>query len=162
MRKIIDKFGIPVSIVVIVVAAVLIWNSQQKPKLDVGDHSLAYFVDDATGEEFILPADQIPPIPNPNGTGTLVIAAKFKGQTDKEPKTYYLIRYADAVRAKVESLPSDDMDRLNQLTLAQQVRSPETGSPWVSINDERAARIMSVPEWAPNRSRIQVFPPRTR
>ena len=162
MRNIINKFGVPISIIVIVVAAVFTWLSHRTTRIDVGDPSLAYFFNEETGEESILPSDQIPPIPDPSGKGSLVIAAKFKGESDKAPKTYYLIKYTDEVRAKIESLPSDDVTRQNLLSAAQLVRSPDHGSPWVSISDERADRIVSVPEWAPNRPRIRVSPPRAR
>ena len=161
MRNFINKYGYVVAAAVILVAVVAVFlNTRKKPAPlpYAGNPELAFFVDEITGDESVLSADEIPPLPGKDGKDSLMIAVKFKSDTEKEPKTWYLVKYPTDVRDKARSLPKDSLDRMNMLESSRLVRSPESGSPWVPQYGADAEKIVTVPESSPGHPRQPVFP----
>jgi len=162
MKKIIEKFGIHIIVGVFVLALIVtVLNLRSTPivRWD-GDPSLAWFIDEETGEESIRSADEIPPLTGASGQPTVVRVIKFIADNETTPIAGYFVKYSDAVRKRAAALPAnvDESIRLDTLFTGQFIRSPAAGSPWVPITDAQAAQIMSVPEKSPGHPRMQAFP----
>jgi len=160
MKKLINRFGVPLSVGIIVVALIVAFLSREKPaSYPVGDRSLAWYVDEETGEESVLPfAENIPPLPGASGQGTLVQVVKFASDKETTPLAFYWVKYSDAARKQAATCTGDLDELLEVLSFGQLVRSPEPGSPWITLRDPQAAKIISVPEHSPGHSRLMAFP----
>jgi len=163
MRTLINRFGVPLSVGIIVLALIMAFLFRQSSTTyPPGDPSLAWYIDEETGEESVLPsAENIPPLLGKDGKKTLVQAFKFAGDDEKTANTYYLVKYSDSVRNELAKFTGEEMERLNMLHLGQLVRSLEPNSPWVTLRDPRATDIISVPDHSSG-PRRQVFPPGKR
>jgi len=160
MRQFINKFGVPLAVVIIVLAAILAIFSRKSGTIPaiVGDPSLAWYIDESTGEESVLVfRDNIPPFKGAGG-GTLVMACKFQADCEKEPITGYLLKYTEDVRQRGAAFTGDNDQLTELLSTGRLVRSLEPGSPWVSIYSSRAEEITSVPAHSSGQPRRWVYP----
>jgi len=162
-RGILNKYGYAVAGVILVFACVMLFartRTVSDQPTYAGNQDLAFFVDEKTGEEKVMPADQVPPLAGKDGSDSVVIAVKFKSDTESSAKTYYFVKYPVGVRDRVKALPKDDIDRMNLLERSRLVRSVEAGSKWLRATDPEAEKVVVVPDSAPGHPRRPVFPAR--
>jgi hypothetical protein len=163
VRSILNKYGYYIAGVIAVIALLAAYvgtRQAAEPVSYAGNPELAFFVDENTGEEKVLPADEVPPLSGKDGKESVVMAVKFKSDTEKAAKTWYFIKYPAKVRDRVRGLPKDDIDRLTLLDKWRLVRAPEAGSPWVKVTAPEAERIVTVPESSAGHPRRPVYPSR--
>jgi hypothetical protein len=162
VRNLLNKYGYIIAGAIVLIALLLFWFNSRRPTVSTGNFkgnpSLAFYIDEETGIESVHPADEIPPLPGKNGKDTVVQEAKFIGPAEKIPKTYYLLKYSDEARSQAQTLPKDDLTRMNLLYEGQLIRAPESGSPWLSIHDPEAEKIVNAPQSGPGAPRRPVFP----
>ena len=164
MRSIIQKFGLPFAIVVIVVALLLIlFNRPNNPvnnKLS-GDPSMAFFVDEATGEESVRSKDDIPPLPGKDGKPTVVMAIKYSIDGG-EPQVLYYVKFTETLQAELNAVPSAGGGRHARVEMVsglRQVRSPASGSQWVESRSEAGQAVTAFPAMEPGQRFTFIHPP---
>ncbi|MCL2639956.1 MAG: hypothetical protein FWD53_03835 [Phycisphaerales bacterium] len=160
MRSFINKFGVPLAVVLIVFALIFAIVSRPKPAEQFGDPTFAWYVDEDTGEESIRPiAENIPPLTGSGGKDTVVQVYKCKAENEKEPITYYWVKYSDAAKKQAAASPDQDYALIEDiLSHGKFIRSPEPGSKWFSARDPRAEGLLSIPEHSTGFPRRQAFP----
>ncbi|MCL2648070.1 MAG: cadherin-like domain-containing protein [Phycisphaerales bacterium] len=162
MRQFIEKYGYPLIAVIVVLVILVLWlnhrnSAPPRPNFS-GDSSLAFFVNETTGKESVRSVNDIPPLPADDDTDSLVIAVKFKADTEKDAKIWYYVKYPVKVRDWTQSLPADDLNRMNALEESRLIRAVEPGSQWLPATDPEAVKIMTIPDASPGHPRRPVFP----
>jgi hypothetical protein len=148
MRQLLQKYGYAIAAGLIVLAGILIFFRSSSTSKE-GDPSKAFFVDEETNEEMILPTTEIPPLLGKGGKPTVVKAFKYTCGSPSDAKVYYFLKYTEEAQAKLKSMPADDPNRYDVVEKGELVRSAQPGSPWVRARDPRANEVKSIPECTP-------------
>jgi len=144
MRTFINKFAYPIIGAIFVLAILLLIFRGSGNVVPVAKELKAFYVDDETNEEFVLPANQMPPLTGKDGRPTLVLAHKFtNGGTTVI--TTYLEKYSDQAIEDLKSMPNDDPRKPELLDSGRLIRLPGPNQKWVPINSREGQRILNTP-----------------
>jgi hypothetical protein len=105
--------------------------------------SMAYFIDEETGEESTRPVNDIPPLLGKGNRASVVREVKYS--VDGKVKTAYYYKFTDAMKKKIEGVIAGggnigDMD----VGPGQLVRSPDPGSKWVNVVSEGGQSVSHI------------------
>ncbi|MCL2647026.1 MAG: hypothetical protein FWD61_08470 [Phycisphaerales bacterium] len=148
MRDLINKYAYPIAGVAIVLAILLfIFNHKKSIILTEQDVKAikTFYVDDETGEEVVLPANELPPRMGKNGKPTLVKAHKFTRDGGQTEVIAYLEKYSDEAAAALKSMPDSDSGKPGLLDHGRMIRLPGEGQKWVPIDSPEAEAIRATP-----------------
>ncbi|MCL2647022.1 MAG: hypothetical protein FWD61_08450 [Phycisphaerales bacterium] len=146
MREMINKYAYPIAGAAIALAIVLFIVNSRKTRLPTVEdlkESKAFYVDEETGEEVVLSADELPPRMGANGKRTLVRARKYTRDGGKTVTTVYLEKYSD--QAIEELKTASDTYKIGLLDRGLFIRLPGKGHEWVPNNSPEAEEIRSTP-----------------
>ena len=158
MRNILNKFGIPIAIIIIFAAGIYAWRSTHKGAGNLGNISLGFFVDEVTSEESVHRLSEIPPLPGKDGNPTVVRAMKYSCDAGANPKTIYLLKYTPEALTDLQTLPVDDPRRPTVFFSGQLVRSPEAGAKWVPLQSPEGEEVIALPECPNGKPIVMVSP----
>lgn len=122
----------------------------------------AFFMDEETGEIEIHLVREIPPLPGKSGNPTVVLARYFTTSTDEAKKLIYLERYTPECKLAIESSHGapPNLEVMDALRRGTQVRSPEPGAPWYSVDTrEGRAVVNAVAALDPDPSKVRMVSP---
>jgi hypothetical protein len=104
----------------------------------------AYYVDEATGQESVQPANLVPPLPGADGKPTVVRAVFFSADGGQTRIAGYYEKYTPEAKALLENPARDMQDRALALTIdaGHLIRSPAPGSPWNWLHAPEAAVLV--------------------
>jgi hypothetical protein len=137
MQEFLRKYGLPLAVVLLVVAGVAAYFAM-RPK-NVAGTQMAFYVDEETGQETVLPMAQFPPLLNASGKPTMVRVVKFSCDGGATVKVGYYEKYAPEAKAKLDK--NDDPSG-NIALKGLFVRSPEKDSPWVPQTSKAGEEVM--------------------
>ncbi|MCL2641840.1 MAG: hypothetical protein FWD53_13400 [Phycisphaerales bacterium] len=144
MREFIGKFAYPIIGAAIVLAVLLLVFRGRGSSVPVAKGLQAFYVDDETNEEVVLPANQMPPLTGKDGRPTLVLAHKFtNGGTTII--TAYLEKYSDQALEDLQSMAADDPRKPELMDSGRLIRLPGPGQKWVPINSREGQKILNTP-----------------
>ena len=159
MRELINKYAYPIVGVVLVLAVLLLIFRGSGESTPFAKNLKAFYVDDETNEEVILPANQMPPLMDKNGKPVLVLAHKFtNGGTTVI--TAYLEKYSDEAIEELKSMPNDDPRKPELLENGRLIRLPGPGHKWVPISSHEGQNILATP--IPGDGPLKRFLPSTK
>jgi len=164
MQTFLHKYGIPLAVSLFVIAGVVMWINIKGPGSRHGRLDMGFFLDEETGEESVLPLDELPPLPGKSGNPTVVRAMKF-GFQDKDGKrsderTVYLYKFTQEAKEKLKDLPKDDPQYHDLIFSGQFVRDPQPGSPWVPYNSSKGQEIATTPIPPAGKHVVMISPPK--
>ena len=149
MQTLINKYGFPIIGVILVIAiAIFAFNSRKRSDV-ISEADLraikVFWVDDETGEEVVLPDNELSPRVGADGRRTLVRAYKFTRDGGQTVVTAYLEKYSD--KAVAELPTADTAYRLHLEMHELLVRQPGEGQKWVPSNSPKgeAIRFAQIP-----------------
>ena len=157
MRNFIDKLGIPIVIILLLIGGVLFWIYSKRPARPESNFNKAFFVDEETGVESVNSIDAIPPLPGQGGKPTVVRALKFSCEGGKNPRTLYYLKYTPEAQAELQSLPPDSPLRSDVITSGELIRSPAADSEWVPATSSQADALRIFPD-CPGGQMVEVYP----
>jgi hypothetical protein len=143
MREWLNQRGLYVVAAAALLAIIcyFVFNRQKPAAADVNQVK-AFYIDEDTGAESVLPITSVPPLLGATGKPTLVQAFKYSCDGGKTTKVAYLMKYTDAGKQYLESKKKNQpFAFLGANTL---VRSPDPGSPWVPQNSKEGAQVIVV------------------
>jgi hypothetical protein len=138
MREFLNKYGLITGIVLLVLAGVVLFAFYRKTEKQFGPDG--FFVDETTGEEFIMPRSKYPPQPDKNGKPNVVGVFKFSCDRGKTVQVGYYYKYNEATKQKLDGGKGEADPNFASLN-GMLIRKPEKGSPWVPWNSEEAIPI---------------------
>jgi hypothetical protein len=103
MREFMNKHGTAVAILAIALAAASWWFFGVRVKAPNLTH--AFFIDEETGEEMVMPLDEYPPRVNKStGKATLVQEVKYTCDGGKTTKVAYYMKYSEGTKQQLEKI----------------------------------------------------------
>jgi len=143
MRKLINKYAyVIIGAAVVLAVLLLIFRGGNKPAHEMTKYAKAFYVDEETGEEFVRPVDQLPPLMGPSGRPTLVRAYKFSADGGTTAPVVYLEKYPDEVLDELKT-STDDARKSDLLSQGLYIRLPSDGSKWLPKNSPEAQRAIA-------------------
>jgi hypothetical protein len=144
MRQIVNKYGLWIigcAFLLALISAAWTMSGRRPPKVTSGDPSVAFYLDEATGEESVGPADVIFPLPGKSGQHTVVQAFKFDLGGAEGIKTVYLLKYSPSAVAQMDQRPATDPQYDFARMTGKLVRRAAAGSPWVEEQSPEGQEI---------------------
>jgi len=146
MRDFISKYAYPIIGVVFVIALLLVAFRGCGPSVPiVTKDQKAFYIDEETSEESERSAKEWPPLPGKSGRLTLVQARKFTTDGGQTNKISCLLKYPDAVREELISLPDNDARKQWLVTNELLIRRPGEGQKWVQVTSPEGQAIYNDP-----------------
>jgi hypothetical protein len=134
-------FGIVLGGVVLVVCLYYFLPSRPPGRI-VPQAVRAYYVDEATGQESVQPANLVPPLPGADGKPTVVRAVFFSADGGKTRYAAYYEKFTPEAKQMQETLSPERQKQLWQaIDVGDLVRSPAPGSPWVWFHSKEGERL---------------------
>ncbi|MCL2640784.1 MAG: hypothetical protein FWD53_08070 [Phycisphaerales bacterium] len=159
MQNLITKYGYLIVGVIVVIAIVVFFVNSRKPAVPSEADFKAqkiFWVNDETGEEVVLPGDELSPRVGADGKRTLVKAHKFTRDGGATVVIAYLEKYSDKAIAELPTADSEYRLHLEMNELL--IRRPGSGQKWVPSNSPAADAIRSMP--IPGEGQMQVVLPK--
>jgi hypothetical protein len=102
----------------------------------------AYYVDEATGQESVQPANLVPPLPGADGKPTVVRAVFLSTDGGQTRYAAYYEKFTPEAKQMQETLSPERQKQLWQaIDVGDLVRSPVAGSPWVWVHAKEGERL---------------------
>jgi len=164
MRELIKKYGLVLAIALILLAGVLLIKSFRKSTVDhvSGDPTLAFYIDEANGEETVRSVNENPPLAGKDGKPTVVRAIKYTCDDGTPPKVLYYFKYTDEVAKELNTLSPTDaaavIRRTQIMPKGEMVRSPATGSQWLLTSTPEGDALRAYPQCPNGKTAKLVFP----
>jgi hypothetical protein len=142
MRNGIQKSGIWLAAILLAGAGVVIYHYVHP----TGYHppTSAYFVDEDTGEEFVRPATDIPPLEGKNKKPTVVREFKYSLDGGKTSKVGYYYKYTESMKQKLDAAIAAGHGGDIDGNPGELVRAPAAGNKWVLFGSPEADAITHV------------------
>ena len=161
MREFLNKFGIVVAVVAVVIAGVVVWLHYKQPGIKVDKSPLTSYVDEDSSEESMLSIWEVPPLGNSEGRPIVVRLVKITFDGGVTSKPHYLLKYNEQAQLELQKMKNDDPRRAEVAANGELIRLPAPGSEWVAGNSERAKAIRELPK-GPDGKMAEVVGPKTQ
>jgi hypothetical protein len=141
LREQINRHPVKTSLVLIAIVGSLIYFTLRNPRVRTPDGD---FIDETTGQTYVMPISAIPPLPGKDGNLT-VVRAYYSGPSGDQPRTLlYLQKYSPEAKATLEQFEKGNQLGEPQFTdphTSVWVCKPEPGSQWVLLDTPEGRAI---------------------
>jgi hypothetical protein len=141
LREQINRHPAIAGVVVAAIVACLIYYMFRNPRGGTPDGD---FIDETTGQTYVMPISALPPLPGRDGNLTVVRAYYSAPSGDQPRRILYLQKYSPETKAYLEQYLKEGRKGQPQFPDPQTailVRKPDPGSPWVPLETPEGRAI---------------------
>jgi hypothetical protein len=144
MRAALNRFGIPIAILAVLIVAWQFRSYFQRPPVNI-ETQFAFYLDEDSGEESIQSVRELPPMGGAKGRPSVIRVIKITCDGGATSRPLYMLKYSDEALAELQYMKRDDPHRDELMKKGEMVRIPDPWTTWVPANSDEAAVIFARP-----------------